>query len=180
MKSEGEDSTAQEAERLFQRYGLGLKAFLLTHLRNEDDAEEILQQTFLKLKTYLSELRAEDPEAKVGSSWLYRVAMNEAALRKRKERRQGSHQVRLGQFQSQLKSGESDQLIQEEERQAVQEALGSLPEAIRAVMELRIREDLKFEEIAAQLGVPIGTVASRMARGLKQLSGALKHLREHG
>jgi RNA polymerase sigma-70 factor (ECF subfamily) len=54
---------------------------------------------------------------------------------------------------------------------AVRAAIASLPEAQRETLELRLRNELSYEEIAAVLGIPVGTVRSR-------LHGAVKTLRD--
>ena len=65
------------------------------------------------------------------------------------------------------------ELQNREQAELVREALQKLPEHYRAVVVLRHYEDLKFREIADVLDIPEGTVKSRMAEGLQQLSEIL-------
>src|SRR6185503_10235513 len=70
-------------------------------------------------------------------------------------------------------------LARHEAAERVRAALMRLPESYRSVLVLRHYEDLKFREIAEVLGVPEGTVKSRMAEGLAQLARLLEAERGH-
>lgn len=69
-------------------------------------------------------------------------------------------------------NGEADVELQEESL-LVRDALQELPEIYREVVVLRHYEDMKFEEIASMLEIPIGTAASRMAKALRLLAASL-------
>ena len=60
----------------------------------------------------------------------------------------------------------------------LQAALDALPESFREVVWLRDVDELSYQEIAAVMGVPIGTVMSRLSRGRKQLAASLSVQRE--
>lgn len=62
----------------------------------------------------------------------------------------------------------------------VQQALDALPEAFRTALWLREVEGLSYEEIATRLGIPPGTVRSRLSRARERLLAALSHRGEHG
>jgi RNA polymerase sigma-70 factor (ECF subfamily) len=109
------------------------------------------------------------------STWAYRIATNAALdeLRRRK-RRPALHVVR--------EDGEppepTDPLADRQvtgivDRMAIDAALDELPEEFRAAVVLRDVADLDYAEIAEALGVPVGTVKSRIARGRNQLSALL-------
>src|SRR5262249_20218428 len=66
------------------------------------------------------------------------------------------------------------QLLQQHEVARVRTALEQLPADFREVLVLREIEGLSYKAIAAVIGVPIGTVMSRLARGRERLLGVLK------
>jgi RNA polymerase sigma-70 factor (ECF subfamily) len=113
------------------------------------------------------------------STWAYRVATNAALdeLRRRK-RRPALHVVGDDQdapdpvdpLAERRLSGVADRL-------SIDEALDALPEEFRAAVVLRDVADLDYAEIAETLGVPVGTVKSRIARGRSQLAALLGNQR---
>jgi RNA polymerase sigma-70 factor (ECF subfamily) len=109
------------------------------------------------------------------STWVYRIATNAALdeLRRRK-RRPALHVV--GDEREPVEP--TDPLADREvtgvvDRMAIDAALDELPEEFRAAVVLRDVADLDYAEIAAALGVPVGTVKSRIARGRGQLTALL-------
>ncbi|PWU18399.1 MAG: RNA polymerase sigma factor SigW [Verrucomicrobia bacterium] len=142
--------------------------------RGEDLAQESFARVFAQRKHYR-------PDGKFGT-WLWRIALNLCYDELR--RRQRWKQVSLDSTDSEtlglLESFAEPQiapdqaLVNQERAELVRRALLSLPEIYRAVLVLRHYENLKFREIAAVLGLPEGTVKSRMAEALTQMSQLLK------
>jgi len=128
------------------------------------DAEDVAQETFVK--AWLALPRYQES---VGSwrAWLCRIAINTA----RDALRRGRSVEELDERLPDDASGPAEQADIEAQRAAVRRALAQLPAASRTVLVLRQYEGLSYAEIAAALGIPIGTVMSRLnyARG---------HLRE--
>jgi RNA polymerase sigma-70 factor (ECF subfamily) len=141
-------------------------------------AEELAQDAFVRVFVRRKEYEA---SAKF-STWLWRIALNlcydELRRRQRREKtifdNEGGEPARaLDDFIS--ADASPDKLLQDRERsRLVQRALDELPEIYRAVLVLRHYEDLKFREIAEVLGVPEGTVKSRMAEALAQFGRLLE------
>ena len=109
------------------------------------------------------------------STWVYRIATNAALdeLRRRK-RRPALHVV----SDEREPAEPTDPLADREvtgvvDRMAIDAALDELPEEFRAAVVLRDVADLDYAEIATALGVPVGTVKSRIARGRGQLTALL-------
>lgn len=140
--------------------------------RGEDLAQETFLRIYMRRKEY-------QPSSKF-STYLWRVALNVCydELRKRKRHRESSlDQVESLDAMDELPDGTpaTSTWIEAEERATeVRAALQQLAEPYRAVVVLRHYEDLKFREIAEVLAIPEGTVKSRMAEAMTQLSKILR------
>jgi len=158
------DPRLDELERLYHETGPALLAYLIRRLPVREDAEDVLQATFVEAARHVDRLSAADsPRA-----WLYAVARNLVAAR---QRRAGLVQWRsLSGDAAAPTSGNSDDRLD-----GMREAIGGLPEAMRETLELRVGQDLSYAEIAVALGVPIGTVRSRLHSAIEQLRTQLTH-----
>jgi RNA polymerase sigma-70 factor (ECF subfamily) len=139
--------------------------------RNEDDAQDVVQDAYLRALRFFDGFRGSDARA-----WLLTIVRNTCyTWLKRKRAREVSSE-----FSENMYSKESDapdpetvQLIKAQ-TQLVSEAIEKLPLEFREVMVLRELEELSYKEIAAVTGVPIGTVMSRLARARKRLLVSLR------
>ena len=127
------------------------------------EAEEVVQEAFARASLRWSWLRDYNaPEA-----WVRRVAMNLAADRARKLRRQARAILRLG-----PPSAAAEVSV---ETLALVEALRTLPVRQRQVIVLHHLVGLPVEEVARELRLAPGTVKSRLARGRAAMAGSLDH-----
>jgi RNA polymerase sigma factor (sigma-70 family) len=103
--------------------------------------------------------------------WLYGVATNLLLKRRRSERRHLRALIRLeaSADRHSILDGAEERLDARSTRAQLLEALGSLPKGDRDVVVLVAWEDLSYEEVAAALDVPIGTVRSRLNRARRRL-----------
>ena len=140
-------------------------------------AEDLTQETFLKLFSQRHQYRAEGKF----SSFLWRIALNLCHDEARRNRRRSEISL---ESEDPEPSGLLDQLAadtetacdQAEERETadiVSRALRRLPEHYRSVVILKHYHDLKIREIAVVLNIPEGTVKSRLSEGLQQLGRCL-------
>ena len=123
-------------------------------------AEDAAQEAFIRAWQHLPSYQPRSPFR----NWLYRIATNVALDTLRRER----ESVPLDAVQLQSpKAGPERSYDRNEQAEQVRAAVLALPEASRAVLVLREYEGLAYKEIAAALGIPIGTVMSRLnyARG---------------
>ena len=164
---------------LVNRYKDKLINFIFHYLKDSESAEDVVQETMIKLyqkKHYYKEI------AKF-STWLYTIAKNLAntELRKRKNRKT----TLLSQFSKDDKTyeipSEDLEIGQEVQTDVVNEiimdAVNQLSEKFKTVIILRDIQEISYEEISEIIGVPIGTVKSRINRARLQLQVELKHLR---
>jgi RNA polymerase sigma-70 factor, ECF subfamily len=148
-------------------------------LNNPEDAEEVVQEAVLKALSHLMDFRG---EAKF-STWLIRITINEARLKLRKDRR---HLYESVDEQRTSEGGEyfpkdfadwrevpSEALQRKELREALKNAIASLPLKYREVLILRDVQQLRIEEVARILGITEGSVKTRLSRARLQMRDAL-------
>ncbi|MCX6914458.1 MAG: RNA polymerase sigma factor [Verrucomicrobia bacterium] len=139
-----------------------LYRFAMSLTRTENDACDLVQQTFLTWATKGHQLQ--DP-AKV-KSWLY-TTLHRAFLESRRRFTRFPH-LEISEAEAELPSVEPD-LVSHLDAQDVVQLLGQVDEQFQAAVALFYLEDYSYNEIAGILEIPLGTVKSRIARGLAQL-----------
>jgi len=166
-------------EELYDRYSSTVYGLLLRILANADDAQEVLQETFVKAWTSAAMF-----DAVRGSevAWLISIARSRGIDRLRSRRIRSDREDEAGREISVVsgfvdRSSGADQAIQSEQRVAVRGALAELPDAQRQALELAYFEGLSQSEIAERLHEPLGTVKTRMQLGMKKLRDRLQAFR---
>ncbi|HXH41368.1 MAG TPA: sigma-70 family RNA polymerase sigma factor [Thermoanaerobaculia bacterium] len=166
-------------EQLYDRHSSTLYALLLRILANPDDAQEVLQETFVK-----AWMNAKMFDSVRGSdvAWLISIARSRGIDRLRSRRIRGDREDEAGREVSSSfgfveKRTGADDAIQSEERRAVRSALAELPDSQRIALALAYFEGLSQSEIAEKLGEPLGTIKTRMQLGMKKLRESLKAFR---
>jgi RNA polymerase sigma factor (sigma-70 family) len=166
---------------LFEMYRQAIFHITVKIVRNPDEANDLVQETFIKafgsLKTYDHNYRF--------STWLYKIAANSSIdyLRKRKIDSLSLDKpipTRDGDVQMEIPddSYNPEQDLRNRERIiGIEDAIASLPEKYREVIVLRHKEDRSYEEIAEVLKVPVGTVKARIFRARELLKKKLKSFR---
>ncbi len=132
-------------------------------------AEDVLQETFIRVYRKLGWLR--DPS--LFRAWAYRIATREAFRRLKRERR-WSEQVRDEEALKALPAPPAREDFAPELSARLQESVAALSPASRAVVVLYYLHEMSLEETAEVLGVPVGTVKSRLAYGLEALRRRLR------
>jgi RNA polymerase sigma-70 factor (ECF subfamily) len=141
---------------------------------DRDEAADVTQETYVRAWGRIEELR--DGGAAVG--WLCRIARNVAHDRRRSwwSRIRAPLDALAGEA-APREDGPDAVLAAAERADAVRAALAKLPDKHRVVLALRELEGLSYDEIAAALGVPVGTVESRLHRARGALARRLAGLR---
>lgn len=160
---------------LVLRYQNRLYNGLLHTTGSPEDARDVAQEAFVNAFQKLHTFGGRS----AFYSWLFRIALNSAVSRKRKERRVP---ISIDSVREQSGREPIDQRpetqpgfsLEAAERQAaVRKALGELPEEFRTVLVLKEMDGLKYDEIAEIVGCPIGTVRSRIHRARLELRARL-------
>jgi RNA polymerase sigma-70 factor (ECF subfamily) len=148
-------------------------------LRNEADAEDVAQEAALKGFKYLSSFRRESKF----STWLIQIAVNEARMKLRKDRRHLYDSIddaagnEAGDYIprdfADWREIPSEALQRKELREAIQQALDSLAPKYREVFMLRDVQRLNIQETAAALGITEASVKTRLLRARLQMRDAL-------
>ena len=158
---------------MMRRYNQRLFRTARAILRDDAEAEEAVQEAWMKAIRGIDGFRA---EAKL-STWLTRIAANEALMRLRRLRR-GAEPIPLSAdaaeahdpeaLEEPMSASPEGQAMRAQVRRIVETRIDALPEVFRTVFVLRAVEELTVEETAQALGIPEATVRSRFfrARGL--------------
>lgn len=163
----------QAFDVLVKRYKNRLYSYLLRLLGNEDQAEEIAQETFVKAYMNAEKYR----RIARFSTWLYTIATNLVRNYMRNIKRKpktvslwfkerGGERIRWRDIEDESR-GPDERMEQKDLEQLLQAAIEKIPHRYRNTFVLREINRLSYEEIAATTGLKIGTVRSRINRGRK-------------
>ena len=142
-------------------------------LRNDAEAEDVVQDTYVRAFTHLEQFRGDSSL----STWLSRITMNEALGRLRRQRPaveidslpQGALEAQIIQFPLAASDDPEKSMAQREIQRVVEHAIDELPEAFRLVFITRVIEGMNVEETAEILSLKPETVKSRLHRARTML-----------
>ncbi len=154
-------------EQLVSEYYQNLFRFAFSLVKNESEASDLVQETFLIWAQKGESLR----DVSKVKSWLFTTLYREFL----RIRRRGMRVTDLepDDFERELPAVQPD-VIEAMEAQDVVNSLDELDDIYREPLTLFYLEDLSYKEIADVLGIPMGTVMSRLSRGKSQLKRALQ------
>jgi len=166
---------------LMERHQVAIFHIINRIVRNDEAANDLVQETFMKafasLATYRSEYKF--------STWLYKIAANASIdfLRKRRvhalsldrplETEDGSMEIEVADYSFHPEL----ELERKQQRLSIEVAINSLPPKYREVIVYRHKDDKSYEEIADLLSIPVGTVKARIFRARELLKKKLKNIR---
>lgn len=151
---------------LVHRYENKLSGYINRYIKNEDILEDVLQTTFIKAFENLNGFDIK----KSFSSWIYRIAHNEALNKLKRENRSISGlDPEIFEILTEGNSNPEKEYAANELKKRVGECFLDLPIKYRDVLTLYYLEDKKYDEISDILRLPSGTVATRINRGKKLL-----------
>jgi len=163
---------------IMKKYKGPLQNLIYKMVSDKNEVEDLIQEVFIKvynsLKNYSQEYAF--------STWIYRIAINNTIdyLRKKKLETFSIHSDEeedddRPKYEIPDTSYSADAIIILEQRQQIiNDAINSLPEKYKKVIELRHKEELSYEEISEILNLPIGTVKAHLFRARELLNKYLK------
>ncbi|MEY1661423.1 RNA polymerase sigma factor RpoE [Isoalcanivorax beigongshangi] len=169
---------------LVRKYQHRIFALISRYVRDQDEVQDIAQEAFLKAWRALPRFRGDS----AFYTWLYRIAVNTAK----------NHLVAQGRRPpgSDVDAGEAEQFVgadglhefgtpeslalSEELEQAIHGAINALPQELKTAVTLREFEGLSYEDIAAVMDCPVGTVRSRIFRAREAIDQVVRPLMERG
>ncbi len=154
------DEPVNRLRSLYAEHGPGLLRYLRRLTGRGDWAEDLLQETFVQALKGLERLEA----AASPRAWLFAIARH-LGINARQRRRD------VLPLHDEMVAGPQGR--PDPRREDLREAIAALPEKQREALQLRLGDGLSYEEIAQALGVPIGTVRSRLHAAVKTLRQSL-------
>ncbi|AOU97570.1 RNA polymerase sigma factor RpoE [Acidihalobacter yilgarnensis] len=165
---------------LVHKYQHKILNLIARYVHEPAAAQDVAQEAFIKAYRGLGNFRGES----AFYTWLYRIAINTAKNHLVAESRR-SPEFEINAEDAERLDGESGlkeyatpegELLSEEIRQRVFDAIEALPEDLKTAITLRELEGMSYEEIAQVMGCPIGTVRSRIFRARESIDRSLRPL----
>jgi RNA polymerase sigma-70 factor (ECF subfamily) len=158
--------------QLVAKYQKPLYAALRRLARNHDDADDLLQEAFVRAYQHLKNFDRSRPFY----PWLHRIAVNLAiTFIQRRKRQTNFSSLSTEEIFPLPQSDHPDEKAERGEMlDALDKAIERLPAEQKVVLLLRTREDMSYQELSEHLGIEIGTVMSRLARAREKLRAWLR------
>lgn len=165
---------------LQNKYQRQIASLIRKMIRNEDDAADLVQETFIKAFTALHSYQSEYPF----SAWLYRIASNNCIDFLRKKRLQAFSIDKPvssddGEYTYEIPDDSympDTHVLSSEKKLLIEQAMNALPEKYQRIIRMRHEEEMDYQQIADELDLPLGTVKAHLFRARRQL---FKMLSQH-
>jgi RNA polymerase sigma-70 factor (ECF subfamily) len=159
-------------EALFERYKDYVYRVAFSLTQHVEEAEEVVQETFLDVLKALPRYRTDGPAR--FETWLYRVTANRCKMRWRRKQLPTADWEEVGERLAEVPDSQTghnpeEEAQQAETRRAIWRAVGRLKDIYREVIVLRYGQDLSYDEIATALDLNMGTVKSRLNAAHRKL-----------
>ena len=163
QKAQGDDERA--FGKLVERYETKVYSLAMKMLRNPEDAEDVLQDTFLRAYRGIKSFQGNS----TFSTWIYRITANSALMRLRKKQLPTVSIDDADERETPINiadwsPGPVEQLLTQETQKAMDEAIEALPPEFKQVFILRDVEELSNAEVAEILDLSVAAVKSRLHR----------------
>jgi RNA polymerase sigma-70 factor (ECF subfamily) len=166
---DGVRGNSSALEALYNRFKVPLYNLAYRYTRNAAAAEDILQETFIKVFTHLGDI----DRAETFPAWVYRVGVNASLSYLRSRKRELQTTVPLDDVEGRREAASLDPDMSHL-RRPIEEAVNSLSEKLRGVFILHDIQGFKHEEIARTLGCSVGTSKSQLFKARRKIRQYLK------
>ncbi|HWY50727.1 MAG TPA: sigma-70 family RNA polymerase sigma factor [Chthoniobacterales bacterium] len=171
---------ADALSQLYDRYNGIVKALILRIIRNDTEADDLLQEVFMEIWN-----QAKNFSAKKGKplGWMVTLTRRRAidALRKKQAYARAEERLQAEPEQQPLawvQNTTEKEIEAGDTRALMVKVINSLPEAQQQVIELAFFQGMSQREIASNTNIPLGTVKTRLELGLKKIYDGLKELKD--
>jgi len=156
-------------EQVFKTHFKRLHAYAFTILKDEVEAEEMVQQVFFKIWERNENLSL------TGSvtAYLYRAVHNESLNYIKHQKVKSDHKLHIAYSMKNEVEHPGKKILASEMEKKIHEALNELPEQCRTIFQMSRFDELKYREIADKLGISVKTVENQMGKALKLLRAKL-------
>jgi RNA polymerase sigma-70 factor (ECF subfamily) len=165
---------------LVQKYQFRIRHLVSRFIKDSSEQEDVVQEAFIKAYRAISRFRGDS----AFYTWLYRIAVNTSKnYLVAAGRRPPAQDVLADEFTSVggtdqlVESNSPEEILQNDELvEAIRQSISTLPEELKEAIQLREFDGLSYEDIAAIMGCPIGTVRSRIFRARATIEQAISSL----
>lgn len=177
----GIQSGDQDAlSQLYDRYNGIMKALILRIIRNDTEADDLLQEVFMEMWNQAKNFSAEKGKP---LGWMVTLTRRRAidALRKKQAYARAEERLKAEPEQQPLawvQNTTEKEIEAGDTRVLMAKVINSLPEAQQQVIELAFFQGMSQREIASHTNIPLGTVKTRLELGLKKIYDGLKELKD--
>jgi len=154
-------------DELMIRYERQIYRVCYRFVENRDDARDLAQEVFIKAFEHLPSFRRESSL----KTWLYRIAMNHCINHVKKNSREF---VEVNELTGSIRPSVHADMEERERRERFRSMVQKLPPKQRAILEMRIHEQLSYEEIARMSGRSVSTIKASVFFALEKLRKLLK------
>jgi len=154
-------------DELMIRYERQVYRVCYRFVNNRDDAMDLAQEVFIKAFEHLSSFRRESSM----KTWLYRIAMNHCINHVKKNAREF---VEINEGIGSVRASVHTDMEEREQREQFRVLVKKLPPKQKAILEMRIHEQLSYEEIATMSGRSISTIKASVFFALEKLRKLVK------
>jgi RNA polymerase sigma-70 factor (ECF subfamily) len=171
---------ADALSQLYDRYNGIMKALILRIIRNETEADDLLQEVFMEIWKQAKNFSAQKGKP---LGWMVTLTRRRAidALRKKQAYARAEERLQAQPEQQPLawvQNATENDIEAGDTRALMAKVINSLPEAQQQVIELAFFQGMSQREIAFHTNIPLGTVKTRLELGLKKIYDGLKELRD--
>jgi RNA polymerase sigma-70 factor (family 1) len=159
------EGNGQAFEKIFREYFKSLHAYAYTFMKDDEQAEEIVQNVFCRIWEKRDQL---NPDGSL-KAYLYRSVHNESLNYLKHQKTRAVFQVHYSNSEEQGGNEASEKILIAELDVHIQKALSELPLQCRTIFQLSRFENLKYKQIAAHLNLSVKTVENQMGKALKVL-----------
>lgn len=166
-------------EEIICRYERKIFAYIYRFVREKEESEDIAQNVFVKVYLHLDEFDA----TRKFSSWIYRIAHNEAInFLKKRNRKHFVSWEDLATSKDKLEASSTERTpvevwLRKEVREEVRAALRKLPVKYRRIIEMRYYKNESYGQMSRELKKPVNTVGTLLNRAKKKLSRVMREKR---